>query len=218
MHIAGDVQIEQSVAVVVAPGRAGRPVAERHAGLFGHVGEGAVVIVVVEPVLAVVAHVDVGPAVVVVVGNRAAISPAVVGHAGLLRDIGERAVVIVVEQRGVRRLFLAVERVEGRAVDEVDIEPAVVVVVDQANAGAVGLDDEVLLRGAHLVDPAGEPGLFGDVLKDHRAGVDEAARGDGPFLLVVDRGSADAAGDAHSILAGLCGRWGRLLRPAIARE
>ena len=125
-------------------------------------------VVVVEAVLAVVAHIDVGPAVVVVVGDRAAIAPAVVGHAGLGAHIGKCAIVVVVEQRGVGRLFFAVERVEGRAVDQVDVEPAVVVVVDQADAGAVGLDDELLFRHAHLVDPAGEAGLFGDVLKDHR--------------------------------------------------
>ena len=76
---------------------------------------------------------------------------------------------VVAEERGVGRGFLAVEGVEGGAVDEVDVGPAVVVVVDDADAGAVGLHDEVLLRGAHLVDPAGEAGLFGDVLEDHWA-------------------------------------------------
>ena len=144
-------------------------------------------VVVVEPVLSVVAHKEIGPAVVVVVGNRAAIAPAVVGHAGLGAHIGKGSVVVVVKQRGVRRLLLAVKRVECRAVDEVDIEPAVVVVVDQADAGSVGLNDEVLLRHAHLVDPAGEPGLFGDVLKDHRPLVDESSGGDGPLLRVVDQ-------------------------------
>ena len=58
---------------------------------------------------------------------------------------------VVVEERGVRRLFLAVERIEGGTVDQVDVEPAVVVVVEQANAGAVGFDDEVFLGHAHLV-------------------------------------------------------------------
>ena len=125
---------------------------------------------------------------------------------------------VVVEQRGVRRLFFAVERVEGRAVDQVDIEPAVVVVVDQAHARAVGLDDEVLFRHAHLVDPAGEPGLLGDVLKDHRPFVDESAGGDGPLLRVVDGGRSDATGNAHSILTGLRRRRGRLLRLAHARD
>ena len=52
MNVAGNKEIEAAVAVVVAPGCAGRPVAERDAGLFGDIGKGAVVIVVVEAILA----------------------------------------------------------------------------------------------------------------------------------------------------------------------
>ena len=78
-----------------------------HTGLLRDVGEGAVVVVVVEAVLAEVGDVDVGPAVVVVVADGYAEAPAVVGDAGLGRDVGEGAVVIVVEERGVRRGGLA---------------------------------------------------------------------------------------------------------------
>ncbi len=102
VDVAGDEEIEPAVAVVVAPGGAGGPVAERDAGFFGDVGEGAVVVVVVEAVLAEVGDVDVGPAVVVVVGDGYAEAPAVVGDAGFGGDVGEGAVVIVVEERGVR--------------------------------------------------------------------------------------------------------------------
>ncbi len=49
------------------------------------------------------------------------------------------------EQRRVGRRLLAVQRIEGRAVDHVNVEPSVVVVIDQANARAVGLDDVFLL-------------------------------------------------------------------------
>ena len=100
VHIAGHVQVQPPVAVVVAPCRARRPVAQRHAGLLRHIGKRSVVVVVVKPVLAVVAHIDIGPAVVVVVGNAHAIAPAVVGHAGLGGHIGKGSVVVVVEQRG----------------------------------------------------------------------------------------------------------------------
>ena len=51
VNVAGNEQIETAIPVVVAPGRSGRPVAEGHAGLFGDVGERAIVIVVVEPIL-----------------------------------------------------------------------------------------------------------------------------------------------------------------------
>ncbi len=201
VHIAGHVQVQQPVAVVVSPGRSGRPVAKRHAGCFRLVCEGPVVVVVVEPVLPVVAHIDVRPAVVVVVGNRAAITPAVVLHARLGAHVGKGAILVVPKQRRVRRLFLAVQRVECRAVHQVDRQPAAVVVIDQADARSVGLNDELLFRHAHLVNPAGEPRGFGDVLEDHRSGIHKAARGDGPLMFVVDRGSSDAPGNpAHALL------------------
>src|SRR6185437_6719222 len=123
-------------------------------------------VVVVKPVLAVVADKQVGPTVVVVIGNRASVAPAIVGHAGLRRDIGKRAIVVVMEERGVRRIFLAVQRIESRSVHKIDIEPAVVIVIDEAYAGAIRLDDEVLFRRAHLVTPVGEPSLPRDVFKD----------------------------------------------------
>src|SRR5215469_2754766 len=174
------------------------PVVERYAKLLGDIGESAVVIVAIEAAGAVVADVYVGPPVVVVVGHRAAVAPAVILDAGFFRDVGESAVVVVAEERGVGRGFFAVERIEGRTVDEVDVKPAVVVVVDQADAGAVRFDDEVLLGHAHLVRPTGKACLFRDVLKDDRgfARLDEPTLGDGVVLLVVLSGSAQAAGDA----------------------
>ena len=102
MNVAGNEDIEPPVAVVVAKARPGGPVAQRDAGRFRNIGEGAVVVVVIETILAVVGDVEVGPAVVVEVANRHAEAPAVVGHAGLVGDVGECAVVIVVKERGMR--------------------------------------------------------------------------------------------------------------------
>jgi hypothetical protein len=48
--------------------------------------------------------------------------------------------VIIVKQSGVGRFGLSVG-VVGRAVDDVDVEPAVVVVVKKADAGADGLQN-----------------------------------------------------------------------------
>ena len=144
-------------------------------------------IVVVQAVLSVVADEDVGPAIVVVVANGHAESPAVVGDAGLFGNIGESAVVVVMEERCVGRRGFAVDGVEGGPVDKIDIEPAVVVVIDQTHAGTVGFDDEFLLGRAHGVAPRPEPRLLRDVLEDHRAGIGKAARGDGTVLGIVNR-------------------------------
>ena len=130
VHVAGDEEIEPAVAVEVAPGSAGGPVAERDAGFFRDVGEGAVVVIVIEAVLAEVGDVEIGPAVVVEVADDSAEAPAIVGDAGFGGDVGEGAVVIVVEERGVRRGGVAGFGLEGGAVDEVDVEPAIVVKVE----------------------------------------------------------------------------------------
>src|SRR6185437_8159170 len=119
---------EPPVAVIIAKRRAGGPVPQRHSGFYGNIGEGAVVVVVVKAILAEICHVEVGPAVVVVIANGAAESPAVVFDPGDIGDVGKRLIVIVAEERSVRRRGLAVERVVGRSVDQINVEPAVVVV------------------------------------------------------------------------------------------
>src|SRR5882724_7306904 len=70
LHIARHEQIESSIVVVVAPGGACGPTAQRHAGLFRDVCECAVAIVVIETILSEIRDVDVGPTVVVEVTER----------------------------------------------------------------------------------------------------------------------------------------------------
>src|ERR1700722_8249121 len=103
MDVAWNKQIEATVAVEVPPSGSGRPVAQRYACVLGDICKRPVVIVMVEPVLAEVRHVDIGPAVVVVVSDGNSEAPAIVGHTSLRCHIGERAVVIVMEQCGARR-------------------------------------------------------------------------------------------------------------------
>src|SRR5215470_2766782 len=102
LHISRHKEIEESVMIIVAPGRSGGPSAKGYACLLCDVRKRAVVIVVVEAILTVVRHVNVGPAVVVVVAYCNAKSPPFVCDAGLVRDIGKCAVVIVVEKHGAR--------------------------------------------------------------------------------------------------------------------
>ena len=97
----------------------------------------------IEAVLAVVGDVEVFPSVVVVVADADALAPAGCGEAGFRGDVGEGAVVIV-----------AVEVVGGRlpggksfelgAIDQEDVGPSVVVVVEDGDAGAGGFDDVLL--------------------------------------------------------------------------
>ena len=205
VDVAGDVEIEAAVAVVVAPGGAGGPGVDGDTSLFGDVGEGAVVVVAVEAATPEVRDEEVGPAIVIEVADDGTEAPAIVGDAGFSSDVGEGAVVVVVEESGVGGRGFAGFSLKGGAVDEIDVEPAVVVVVEQSDAGADSFNDGALGGSAHCVVPAGEAGFDGDVFKDVRASLDEAAGGDGA-MLAVEHGIVRRAGvDAHAA-GGLGGR------------
>src|ERR1017187_8188362 len=103
MDVAGDKQVEPAIAIVISKRRTRGPPPKRDTGLLRYVSEGAVVVVVVQPVFAIVRYEDIGPAVVVVVADCNAEAPAVIGHAGRRSNVGECAVVIVVEECGMRR-------------------------------------------------------------------------------------------------------------------
>ena len=149
VDVVGDEQIEAAVAVVVEEAAAGAPALRRsrHAGLLGHVGERAVAVVVVEDVAAPVADEQIVEAVVVVVADAAALSPARMRQPGLARHVGEGAVAVVVEQvtGRLRRLH---RRIEAGAVHQEDVQPAVVVVVEQRDTAAHLLEQELLVDGA----------------------------------------------------------------------
>ena len=84
-------------------------------------------------------------------------------EARLRGDVGERAVAIVVEQIA-RRTRVARLRIEAAAVHEEDVEPAVVVVVEERGTAAHFLEDELLVgRTAGDVDGARESRRGGDV-------------------------------------------------------
>src|ERR1700736_6242326 len=166
MHVAGDEEIEEAVAVEVAPGWSGGPAAESNTGFFGDIGEGAVVIIVIQAIFAEVGDVDVRPSIVVVVGDGNAEAPALVGDAGFRCDIGESTVMIVVEESGVRRGLGAFHGSDSRAVEEVDVEPAIVVVIEKSDSGTGSVEYRGFFLGAGAVMKAGEAGLLGDIFED----------------------------------------------------
>src|ERR1700681_3396771 len=90
-------EVEEAIVIQVHPGNAGGPAAACDAGLLGHVGKGAVPIVVIELVSAVGGHIQILEAVVVVVthGDSHTITGAL--EAGLLGDIFKRTVLFLME-------------------------------------------------------------------------------------------------------------------------
>src|SRR2546430_1304395 len=86
------------VVVIVEEPRGDGPSAGRNAGLFGDVGERAVTVVVIQRVVAVAGHIQVGEAVVVIVGCRDAHSVIVIAgvlKAGLGGNVSKTAVAIL---------------------------------------------------------------------------------------------------------------------------
>ena len=95
---------------------------------------------------------------------------------------------IVVEERCVGGSRLACHCGLGAAVHEVNVEPAVVVVVQQSHAGADGFKDVSLFWRTHLVMPGRKASFGGDVFEDEWARFYAAACGDGTMCGIEDRG------------------------------
>src|SRR6202008_1516011 len=83
-------------------------------------------------------------------------------------------------------------------VHEIDIEPAIVVEVDQTNARTISLNKEIFLWHAHFVAPATESGLLRGVFEDDRSLIEEPAGRDGPILRVVNRSRRYSRGNPFS--------------------
>ena len=133
-------------------------------GFFADVGKGAVAIVVIENVLAVVGDVEILESVVIVVAHTDTLAPSSVGQTGFGGDVGERAIVVVVievARRGLgrRQLFQCC------AVDDKYVRPAVIVIIEHGDAGPRGLDDVFLGVFAAEDDRCCKTGFLRDVGK-----------------------------------------------------
>ena len=95
----------------------------------------------VEKAFAVGGHKQVDVAVVVVITSGDAHAESTAGNAGFFRHVGEGAVVVVAIQ-GVAKRFLGLEEIGRPAVDQEDVHPAVVIVVEEGAAGAHGFGEE----------------------------------------------------------------------------
>ena len=191
VDVGGDEEVLIAVAVGVEEDRPGGP-----AGKTGRVGdplEGAVAAVAVEDVGAEVADEEVGTAVAVGVPDGDPGRPAVVADARRFGDVLEGAVAAVAVEVVAAALG---DRgaVETPAVDQVEVEVAVGVVVEERDSAAARFEDVRLLLAA-APGGRGEARLAGDV--------DEPEPG--------VRGSAGRPGSRAP--GRLAGRSGRRRRP-----
>src|SRR5271154_1924006 len=113
-------------------------------------------VVVIQTVFAEVRDIDIWPTVIVIVGDSNAEAPPVVGDTRLRGNIREGAIVIIVKQRCLWSRCFSTQSLSGRTVGKINIKPAIIVVVDQANARAVALDNVRFLGSAHGVLPGSQ--------------------------------------------------------------
>ncbi len=152
LNIVGNEQVEQAVAVVIdkRTARAEAIVAGlMQSGLVGDVGECAVAVIAVEPVLSVVGKEEIFEAVVVVVADANTLGPASVREAGFGSHIGECAVAVVVIEAVAgagRNAF------QTAASEDEGVHPAVIVVVEKRATGAIYFDNVDVSRGVTVKD------------------------------------------------------------------
>ena len=146
IQIIGDVEIQVAVQITIGQRRARAPVGYGYTSLGGDIEEARIraSIVAIEYVFLQAGYVEVRVAVVVVVGADSSHAPTPPLGAGGSGDIGEAGSVVAVE--GVAAALA--RRVEGGAIDPVDIKVAVAVEVQHGRPAALGLDDILFLRVA----------------------------------------------------------------------
>ena len=164
--IVGNEQIELPVAIVIDPGAAcgeaigGTPPGGQQAGLFGDIGERAVAVVVEQNVLAPAGNEDIVKAVVIVISNGDAGGPEGACQTRFFRRIRKSAVAVVMVQADGGPFGSIFEAAPG---EDDDIEPAVVVVIEEGCTTAHGFEDVVCVVGVAIDNGGMEPGGAGDV-------------------------------------------------------
>src|SRR5262249_23098138 len=159
-----------AISVVIEPCAPGPPanLFVVHARLARHISKRSISIVVKQDVLSPEAAEKIVPAIVVIVPDADAGLPSCSRQTRFLGHIGERAVAIVfveVRRGGLARWPFGIQP---RPVREIDVEPAVVIVIEKSQATSFCFDDRLLtFRSAPYVG-RGESRIACDVNKSHR--------------------------------------------------
>ena len=192
LDVARDVEVEVAVGVRVEERAAGAPAAGGDAGPRRDLGERPVALVAVQEVRPPVRDVEIQPSVVVEVAGARAAAPGGGVHAGLARHVLEpEAAEVAIEDVAVGDSLAGLRQLGGG--HEVDVEPAVAVVVEQGETVASRLED-VVLRRAAAVGARLEPGRLREldgrwtVARDVVGGGDlRGRRAHGRGVAAVDR-------------------------------
>ena len=165
-----DEEVEPAVVVVVEPDGAGGPSWSRDPRLLGHIGERAVAVVAVQNAAPVLRDVKIGKTIAVIVAHGCTHAIAATGDAGLFGHVRECAVAVIavkgVAQRLGRSKYVALA-----AVHQVDVHPAVVVIVEESATRASRLGQIFFGRKTGGVRPGNAAGGGRDFNKWVRSGL-----------------------------------------------
>ena len=123
-------QIETSVMIVVKPDSARCPTRSRHARFLGNVGKRAIPVVAIKNAPPILCDIKIGVSIPVVVTGRHSHAIASARHTRLFGHVRESAVAIIVVE-GVSQRMHRSKKIAGAAIDEVNIHPTVVVVIEK---------------------------------------------------------------------------------------
>src|SRR6266498_792517 len=137
MDEARDKEIELAVVVIVEPNGAGGPAWRGHTGLLAHIRKRPISTVMIEDVSSVAGNVKILPAVAIVITRGHAHTEASPCHAGFLGDVGECSIVIIMIKRVLER-FCRSKKIGRSAIDEVDIHPTIVVIIEEGASATDG--------------------------------------------------------------------------------
>src|SRR5581483_3362210 len=135
-----------TVAVVIEERASGIPTFQASvcprsdSGFFGDIGKCSVAVVVIKGAIAPVGDKQVVVTVVIVIAYANALPPAGARKTGLDSDIRKSTVSIVLVESICGLLAFRILRVETGTVHEKDVEPTVVVVIEEGGAAAGGLE------------------------------------------------------------------------------
>ena len=136
MDVIGYRQIELAIPVVIDKGAARSPqlARARDPGRSGHLGEGAIALIVIKPVFAICGNKKILVTVIVIIADTRTLAPSCFGKAGMRGHIRERAIVVVMKQMAGGVLRFLILRRQQVSIHQKDVGPAVVVVVEDRDA------------------------------------------------------------------------------------
>ena len=148
-------EIDQAVAVIVRPCRAGAKTTHSQTGLLGYIFELTVPLIAIKHIPTEARDINILPSIVIKIHHRYAHSPALFCQPCRLRNIGklQTCVLMVERDHGIAALAIPIDR---RSVDGDYVELAVVITVDEANAAAHRFNDVPFFWGGvvETVSPA----------------------------------------------------------------